>query len=188
MSKSTTVDVDGDVISTTVGTNGITVQFSRKLGRENYGNEEVGIFLQIDADPEADAATLEAQVKGGLAFAKTVVYTQLGIDSTVDDGGIVRDVPQPEKQKASGGGKGKPPAKAAAASGAAPDKDALWANLAEAYGDVGSDGRIKGFYDNRPKKEAGEYSSKSPDFKHIDSGAGLWLDKAPAFVKLALGI
>lgn len=178
--KSQTLDSDDEVISSTVGTNTITVQYSRKMGRENYGNEECGIFLQLDADVEASAADLEAQIKGTIAFAKTIVFEQLGVPSIVSTSGIVSDTPQAAAPKTS------PKPAAAKPSGAKVDKTELWAQLAEAVQNVGDDGRIEGFYDNRAKKSAGEYSKKSPDFKHIASGDGLWLDKCPEFVKLAL--
>lgn len=178
--QSKTIDAEGEVVNTTVGTNGITVQFSRKLGRENYGNEECGIFMQLDADPDADAVTLESQIKATIAFAKTLVYEQLGVETAVDENGVVRDSVQPQAAKAAGvrkapSGGGAPKA---APSGEKPSKDDLFALLAENSG---------AFYDNRGKKASGEYSKRSPDFKHKDSGEGVWLDKAPEWVKLAVG-
>jgi hypothetical protein len=174
--QSKTFDADGDVVSTLVGTNTITISFSKKQGRENYGNEDIFVSMQIDADPESDDVALEAKVRGGFAFLKTLVYEQLGLDTTVSDTGVVADVPGEEKPKAKSsysGGKGK---SKAAASGGDTDKAALWSDLADAIENVGDDGRIKGFYDNRPKIESGEYSEKSPQFKHIKSGTGLWLN------------
>lgn len=179
MSKVTTVDNDGDVVSTSVGTNNVTVSFAKKHGRENYGNEELFTSMQLDVDTDEPATEIEGRIKGAIAFLKTIVYEQFGVDSTVSESGVVNDVPQPEKQKAKSGGGGKPASTPKTPSGDAPSKDELWLMLAE-------DQSL--FYDNRESKESGKYSAKSPDFKHKDSGAGLWLDKAPAFVKLALGI
>jgi hypothetical protein len=151
----------------------ITVQFSRKMGRENYGNEEVGIFAQIPVDPGVDLQVVEKDIKQQYAFLKTLVYEQLGVDSVADDNGIVRDVPQAPvaKPQAKGGSR-------------KVDKTTLWQQLVEGIGTVGT--RDSAFFDNRPKKASGDYSPKSPDFKHKESGEGLWLDKAPEFVKLAL--
>jgi len=174
--QSKTFDNDGDVVSTVVGTNNITISFAKKHGRENYGNEECFISMQIDADPDLDDASLEAKVRGGYAFLKTLVYEQLGLDTTVSDSGVVQDVPAEEKPKkafSKGGGKGKG---SGSSSGGSTDKGALWNELADAIENVGDDGRIKGFYDNRDKIESGEYSEKSPQFKHIKSGTGLWLN------------
>lgn len=176
--QSKTFDNDGDVVSTVVGTNNITISFSKKHGRENYGNEDIFVSMQIDADPESDDVTLEAKVRGGFAFLKTLVYEQLGVETTVSDSGVVQDVPAEEKPKSkssySKGGKGK--SSNASSGGGDTDKGALWNELADAIENVGDDGRIKGFYDNRPKIESGEYSEKSPQFKHIKSGTGLWLN------------
>lgn len=183
MSKTTTVDADGDVISTSVGTNSASIKFSRSVSDGNYGSESCDLFLQLDVTDES-ADELEARIKATAAFAKTIVYGQLGIDSTLSDDGIVVGV-QPEveakpKAKSNYTKPGKP-APAASSGEAAPKGDALWQLLVD---------DANKFYDNRPKKEAGEYSSKSPDFKHKDSGDGLWLDSksTPAFAKLAFGV
>ncbi len=133
MSQSITRDVDGDVVSTVVGTNNITISFAKKHGRENFGNEEIFTSMQIDADPESDDVTLEAKIRGGFAFLRTLVYEQLGLDTQVSDAGVVSDVPQEEKPRKSGGSNyPKKGASKPAAGGGDVDKAGLWVQLADA--------------------------------------------------------
>lgn len=183
--RSETFTPDGEVLNTTVGSNRVVISYTRKMGRENYGGEEAFVSMQLDIDPDASPVDVEAVVAGGFAFAKTVAYQQLGLESTVDDNNIVRDVPQPQKESAKKSGGSKPAAKKTESSGEPVDKDQLWTDLAEAAQNANG-GRIEGFYDNRGKKASGDYSSRAPDFKHIESDTGLWLNKAPEFVKAAL--
>jgi hypothetical protein len=51
------------------------------------------------------------------------------------------------------------------------DQTSMWSELSENPGN---------FWDNRAKK----FNPKSPDFKHKQSGKGLWLESMPTWVQL----
>ena len=174
MGKTVTYDENDEVVSTLTSTNTITVQFSRKMGRENYGDEEAGLFAQVDVTEVDTPETIEAKVKGTYAFLKTLVYGELGIDSITDDAGVVRDLPQEQAARAAPKRAASKPQ--AAAAGTA-DRTAMWRDLLD---------NPQGWFDNRTDKR----NPKAPDFKAKNSnqydGQGLWLDKAPEFVKLTL--
>lgn len=173
MGKTVVYDANDDVVTTTIATNTVTVQASRKLGRENYGNEEFGLFAQVDVEENDTPETIEQKIMGTAAFLKTIVFKQLGVETTVDDNGVIRDVPQPEKAKPAA--RGKAAASKPAASGT--DKNALWQALVD---------NPKDWWDNRVDKK----NPKGPDFKGRKGTSvadeSLWLDKAPEFVTLVL--
>lgn len=169
MSKSTTYNEQNDPIAETISTNTITVQYGRKMGRENYGNEEAGIFCQVDVLEEDDLSDIEQKVRSTFAFAKTLVLSELGVESSETDGGIVRDV-----------GGSDVAAKPAAKPRALPkgdDKVAAWQDVID---------NPSSWFDNRTDKK----NPKGPDFKGKNNGqfagVGLWLSDAPAFAKLVL--
>lgn len=175
--QSTTYGADSEVISTTVGTNNVTVSYSRKYGRENYGGEEVFISAQIPVGPEDTQEEIDTQVRAQLAYAKTVAYTELGLDSTVSDTGIVRDVVQAAAPKSAKGGASK--AKAAPAGDV--DKDAAWQDTID---------NPSNWFNNIETKT----NPKGPDFKGKNNGpfadVALWLSNkdTPGFAKLAYNV
>lgn len=178
MSKSTTYDTNDDVVTTTIATNTVTVQASRKLGRENYGNEEFGLFAQVDIEEGDDLAAIEQKVKGTAAFLKTIVNDQLGLETTVGEDGVVRDVPQAQAAKPAAARGGKPAA-AKPAQGDSNDKVAQWQDVID---------NPNHWFDNR----VGKKNPKGPDFKGKNTGpydgVGLWINdkNLPAFVTLWL--
>lgn len=177
MSKQITVSADGQVISETVGQQNLTLSFAKKVGKPNYGNEEFFLSAQIAVDNLEDLDNVENQLRTVAAFVKSFVYTQLDVPFAMDEKtGVVVEAGAPvETVKAAAPQRAvaKPAARKAAASN---NKDALWQELLD---------NPKAFFSNVEKKASGDYSPKSPDYKHKDSGQGLWLDAAPDFYKNA---
>lgn len=177
MGNARQVDEHGNVLSETFSTNNMTVSFTRKISDGDYGSIELFISKQVDVDPDADLVEVERATKSNLAFIKAIAFDELGIEYTADDGKVV-EKPKATAQKTSlpkaGGSRGGGQRRSG---GGATDKTVLWQEWVD---------DPDAFYDNRDKKESGEYSAKSPDFKHKKSGDGLWIDKAPTFAKLVL--
>lgn len=165
--KDISYDSDGNITATAVKGITWTVQYSRKMGRENYGSEEAGVFAQIEVADDDDLATIESKVNATYAFVKTAVLTQLGVE-TVADGGVVRDVPA-NKPAAKPATKPAPRKTVTKAN----DKAPLWQDWIDNPDD---------WWDNRNDKR----NPKAPDFKHKKSGEALWLSSAPEFAKLVL--
>jgi len=163
------LDGDGNVIGTEISPNMWTIQYSRKMGRENYGNEECGLFGQIATEDGDTWEQIQAKLDAAFAFAKTAVHQQLGITTIVTDDGIVRDEAQPQQAPKPAAARRRP--KAAPTTQA--DRNALWD---EWIADPTA------WWDNRDNKR----NPKAPDFKHKETGQGLWVDKAPASALLVL--
>lgn len=169
MSNSQTLDQNGTVVGETVSTNTVTVQYSRKFGRADYGNEEAGIFFQVDVTEDDDLTSIQGKVESTFAFAKTLVLNQLGAGSEVSDG-VVRELPVSRPTAA-------PAAPRIMSAPAAADKTAMWQELVDSP---------HKWFDNRQDKK----NPKAPDFKAKRTsqfdGQGLWADKMPPFAKIAL--
>lgn len=181
MSKSTTYDTDDQVVSSTISTNTVTVGYARKMGRENYGNEEASIFLQTDITEEDDMGTIEQKVRSAYTFAKAIVLSELGVGSAEDEGGVIRDVPQIAAPKPA---TTHPRTHATSApvqkgAGGSADKGSLWEHWLNNPND---------WWDNRENKR----NPKAPDFKGKDgtahAGEGLWIKSKdiPGFAVAAL--
>jgi hypothetical protein len=165
-----------------------TAFYGKKLNDGNYGADEAGLYVQFDIDPADGDQQILANVRDAFVKAKVAVLEQLGVDFVVDEQGIVREagvsVAQVKEvfpgavveQSAPA-----PAAPAAPVSAASVDASGPW------YGKRGKAVILNGvdlwdvladspeqFYDNRTKKASGEYKANAPDFKHKESGKGLW--------------
>jgi hypothetical protein len=182
MSKvSTTVDNDGDVVSILTEPVMATISFSRTVTFANtFGaKEECGVFLQVPISDTSSPEAIEAEIAPQFALAKGFVYTQLGLDATVQENGVVSSPAQVgDAPKAKGKGGGGRPSGAAASNAPLTDEEKadLWARLAGAQvnGANFKDGS-ETVWDNR----VGKRNPKGPDFKWADSGHALWLKDAP---------
>ena len=164
MSKSVTTDAEGGILTTTVSDASFTIQYSRKLGRENYGNEELGIFAQFPVADGTSFVDIEKQANEVGAFAKAYVLKGLGRTPEALDGveGPAAIVDPVDAQAEAKPRFKKPatPSKAGATSDTS--KSALWEQLLA---------NPDSFWDNRATKKG-----RQPDFKHKDSGEALWID------------
>lgn len=168
-----------------------TVGFNRKVSVRQYESAEASIFVQFDipTDPslsdEARGAQLLANAKAAFFQAKALVYEELGLEFEVGDDGVVRELVNKTfsgpVEVVNTTAVEAPSAPAADDVSATPpfssetkDKSERAANKAWAQKRYAS--HPQEFFDNRPKKAAGEYSPKSPDVKHKASGVALWLD------------
>jgi hypothetical protein len=175
----------------------MTIQVSRKVGRPNYGSEEMSIFSQL---PLADSTTIdevEDKVKATTAFLKTLIFEQLGLPSTLGEDGVVREVDSNAEadnrgaipRRTAAAAPSQPPAaakkpsapvkKQPAKSAAAAEKADLWREWVDSPDH---------FWDNRPEVTGKpKPNPRGPDFKHRESGKGLWIDeKTPAYARLVL--
>lgn len=174
------------------------VGFRRVVQVRPYETAEAKVDLEVSIDLDADGAATIAALNDAFFQAKAVVFDQLGIDFEVGEGGVVVEL----VRKEFGGGEltgpaassppsltvvgsdgasvSDGPASASSVSATPPfsgdtrDKDERKAN--KAWAQARFDEHPDEFYDNRAKKAAGEYSPKSPDYKHIESGVGIWSD------------
>jgi len=180
--SSVTYDDQGEIVGTTVTDRIVTVQYSRKMGRPNYGNEECGIFSQIAVTDSDDHDSVQQKIVAEMAFLKTLVHAQLGIESAQGKDGVVREAQADEPPAAPAAKKVSPAAKRPAAKPAGKANDAkvaLWQEWVDAPSN---------FWDNRPEVTGKPKSNpRGPDLKHKESGQGLWIDdKTPAFARLVL--
>lgn len=177
-----------------------TVFFARKISDGNYGSVEASCFFQVDTDPGATNEQIAAAAAAAYVAVKSVVLTQLGITHTLTDEGVVVEdkpvvtVPAPRV----------PTLGASHVPSAAPvvQRDAT-TQLREAFGggELVHDSESttfevdpltlpkydqekwlkarlatnpEEFFDNRPKKESGDYKPTAPDFKHKKSGLAIF--------------
>lgn len=183
MSKvSTTVDNDGDVISILTEPVMATISFQRTVTYPNtFGaKEEFGVFLQVPISDTSSPEAIESEIAPQAALAKALVYTQLGLDPSVQENGVVSAPAQVgEAPKAKAGGFPKK-ASGGSTTTSAPlsddQKADLWVRLAGAQvnGQNFKDGS-ETVWDNRTNKR----NPKGPDFKWADSGDALWLRDKP---------
>jgi hypothetical protein len=165
-----------------------TVAFTRSISDGNYGKSEFFMSVQYDIPQGAEAPVIIDAARAAALIAKSVTFEQLGIKDEIIDGVVVelarQAFPGSVIEPSTGAATSAAPQAAAPAgqagtvaatppfAGDTKDADEKKANKAWAtdrYATHPGD-----FYDNRPKKEAGEYSAKSPDVKHKTSGIGLW--------------
>ena len=155
-----------------------TVSFTRKVSDGNYGSSDLFVALQFDISADDDGAAIIAKASSVATQAKAIVFEQLGIAHTLDESGIVvEQVQRAFPGTVVTGGDSTP--SASTSNGSGPPFDSKTTNAAEkksnkdwATAEFASN--PSAFYDNRPKKASGDYSEKSPDVKHKDSGIGLW--------------
>ena len=173
-----------------------TVEYSRTVKVRDYESAKATVAIQfeipaVNGDATAHGQQILAAAQTAMFQAKTLVFDELGIEFNVDEGGVIREAirstfgqvtevsapaaPMPVAA---------PPAAITATStptvsamppfnGRTQDDDEKRANAKWAKQRFASN--PEEFYDNRDKKASGEYSPKSPDYKHKDSGVGVWL-------------
>lgn len=171
MTTTTTTDAEGGILSVEVKPPTYTLSYSRKVPRDGgFGaGEEASLFMQLDVDVDSTPAEIEAEIKAKFALAKGIVLQQLGVMYGVDEAtGVVTGVEVAPATRATAGKgtfrKGGKPA--AAPSGDKRPTEELWADY---------QANPSRWWDNRDDKR----NPKAPDFKHKDTGEGLWLDSAP---------
>lgn len=78
-----------DATDTTTPT--YTIYVSKKLSDGNFGSDEVGIFVPIEADPSADPTSDDVQlaIRNAVNAAKAQVAVALGISTEVDEEGTL---------------------------------------------------------------------------------------------------
>lgn len=169
-----------------------TVFFARKISDGNYGSVEASCFFQVDTDPGATNEQIAAAAAAAYVAVKSVVLTQLGITHTLTDEGVVVEdkpvvtVPAPrvpsaapvtqrdattQLREAFGGGELVHDSESTTF-----EVDPL--TLPKSDQEKWLRGRLatnpEEFFDNRPKKESGDYKPTAPDFKHKKSGLAIF--------------
>ncbi len=173
-----------------------TVIFNRKVQVRPYESAEAGIYLQFElpdmnGDRDAYGREVLAKIQDAFMQAKAAVFDELGIEFSVEEGGVVREVireafgqvtevaaaPKPRQITASTAA----PQAAAAPSADEPphdpattDKGEIKANRAWAKARLTT--HPDEFWDNREKKASGQYKQNAADFKHKDTGIPVWVD------------
>lgn len=172
-----------------------TVGFNRKVSVRPYESAEASIFVQFEiptegVTPEEQRDQLVANAKAAFFQAKALIYEELGLEFSVEEGGVIREVlretfgnvtevtateaPAPTPITAAPSASGDGVSDTPPFAGDTTDKSERAANKAWAKKRYAA--HPDEFYDNRPKKAAGEYNPKAPDVKHKSSGVALWLD------------
>lgn len=200
MASKVTTDVDGNVVETSAEGVRVSTQFSHAI--KNYGDgPEASIHISELLDADADEGAVQSTIKRNFAIAKAHVYEQLGVPTEVDSTtsvvvglldkklGVVevdgKAVDRPARRQATA-------APRRAASSAPARKPAGRPNQAQidaAWNDYLDN--PDAWFDNRPKKESGDYKPNAADFKSkkdgFDGGGfALWIDSASDSVKAAL--
>lgn len=177
-----------------------SVRFSRKVQVRPYEVAEASITIAFDIPtdpdltPEAASEQLIANARASFFSAKALVFEELGLEFIVSDGGIVTEVVErhfgkvtevsttaPVQTEASGldavaqefaapsaGGSDTPPFNPTTTDKGEKGANSQWAKARYAT-------HAHEFFDNRPKKQTGEYKANAPDVKHKDTKIGVWL-------------
>jgi hypothetical protein len=161
-----------------------TVGFNRKVSVRQYESAEASIYIQVDIDPENTEATMAA-IKHAMFQAKSLVFEELGLSFSVEEGGVIRELignhfgnvtevtgtpaaiapaPAAPQQAAAPTGGDNPPFSADTQ-----DKGEKAANKQWAVARIASN--PDDFYDNRLTRK----NPKAPDFKHKTTGLAVWL-------------
>jgi hypothetical protein len=159
----------------------VKITRSINLGSKD-NNLHIGAELPVMIQPGWTPDQISAMYTDGFYQIKAVVYEQAGIEFSVDEGGILREVighhlPGTTEERAparsSGGGGGE---RAARQARGFPDPrdlerpphidEVLWDDLCDNPGD---------WYDNRGDKASGSKAASWPDFKSKQDGTGIWL-------------
>ena len=157
------VDSDGGIIQSTLAAPRITVSYERKIsdahGLPQY--ESAVAYAAVQADVALDGSDRVSAITEAFQIAKSAVFAQLGLQSTVDDVGTVIEklIASTNATIVSG------PAPRPRSTGTAPPKSdtaSLWRELAE---------NPAKYFDNRVDKK----NPKGPDFKRKGTGEGLWI-------------
>lgn len=156
------------------------VKFTRSValtGGRNGDMAHLSVTLPFAVQPGMDLPTVAALASDVFFQAKAVVFEQAGIEFTYDEGGIIHEV---IKRHFPGAETSEAPRRASrddedddedfprprAMEKPAHIKTAVWRDLCDNPGD---------YYDNRAAKASGKYKATSPDFKHRETGEGIWL-------------
>lgn len=177
-----------------------SVRFSRKVQVRPYEVAEASITIAFDIPtdpdltPEAASEQLIANARASFFSAKALVFEELGLEFIVSDGGIVTEVVErhfgnvtevkttaPVQTEVSelhavaqefvapaAGGSDTPPFSPTTTDKGEKGANSQWAKARYAT-------HPHEFFDNRPKKQTGEYKANAPDVKHKDTKIGVWL-------------
>jgi hypothetical protein len=157
----------------------ITVFYGRKISTAPYENEEASIHVQADVPVNGFQPEIDEAIQTAYITAKTHVLSQLGIEYSVNEYGIIRELERVLQATVVASAPNPPRTSMAPAAAANGDRDVLWADLQAEYVDDGASfvGHTKSFWDNREDKR----NPKAPDWKNKKTGDGLWINKAPAW-------
>lgn len=167
-----------------------TVSFTRKLSDGNYGTNEAFFALQFDTALGASFEDIQAHAMTAFAAVKAVVLEQLGLGYDIDDQGVIREdhnkvvaaaAPAPDAvtqvREVFGGGEAVENGNVVNISDAIPSDLKSWSKKDQTdWLTSRLASHPNEFFDNRLKKQSGEYSDRAPDFKHKKTGLGLWSD------------
>jgi hypothetical protein len=171
---------------TMVGT--VKVTRSLSLGGKN-DQVHLGIEIPFVVQPSWKPEEVAAHAADACFQAKATVYEQLGLQFTIDEGGVLREVirhhfpdakrvdedePLPRRDRAEPR-QDRPKAKRSPTRDPHPADierpehidEEEWDDLVENYEEE--------WYDNRARKRKGEFKATSPDFTRRSDRKGLWL-------------
>lgn len=165
--------------------------FSRKVQVRQYETAEAFVNIQfpipIDGDPEQIGAEIIANARTAAFQAKSLVFEELGLEFEVGPDGAIRELLDQKFGKVTEVIETTATEAAVTTSsdeatvGPRPphgweprSKDEKADNAAWAKARFAT--HPNEFWDNRPKKQSGEYKSTAPDLKHKDTKTAFWLD------------
>lgn len=158
----TTVNSEGETVSSTWAAPRITVSFERKVNLGNYESASVFVSMQVDNPIESDEDRIAA-INNAFLLVRSSAYEQLGIQFSIDDAMIVQErverVFGPVTVVDNASQQSSPRSDTVAPK----TKRALWEEL---------ESNPEKWYDNRDNK----VNPKSPDFKRKATGEGLWVE------------
>ena len=173
----------GDIETAETLTGLVKITRSLSLGSRN-DQVHMGIEQPFPIQPGWSPERCASAAADAFASAKSVLYEQLGVDFTVDEGGIVREVirhqfpgtreerspARSEDRGTGGGGSGGGSRYTPPREMDKPDhvKRDDWDDLVSNPDD---------WFDNRPDKASGQYKDTAPDFKRKGRGdqPAIWL-------------
>ena len=174
---STTVDPDGNVVTTTIEDRKAFVTVERSVCPQPYETAKASCMVQVDLN--GDASTDDDAIKGAFALAKVAVLSQLGLSYEVNAELIVVEIENLERKLGATVVEGEKP-KTPTARKAAPKGRKAKGPEQEAWADL--EANPDGWFDNRADKR----NPKAPDFKKKNNNRtyngptdALWLDSAP---------
>jgi len=165
-----------------------TVGFGRKRSDGNYGGTDATIFLQFEMPSEAPLADVLQKADEVWDVAAAAVFERLGVAYEIDpdSGRVTEDLGARAESEAeaaftaafeaapvptetpSGQGVGQfPPFPVDTQDKGQQDANQSWAKARFAS-------NPEEFYDNRAKKQSGEYKPTAPDAKHKKLGINVW--------------
>lgn len=175
-----------------------TVAFGRTKNLGNYNSAKSDLFIQFSTAPDAPLAEIFEEARKIQNAAKAEVLEWLGIDYQVSDDGTVsepvatpppRPVAGPAEPQSPPGDHGDPFGQITEGSDAprndkgvgavppfSPDtKDKMERALNKKWAQARLATHPDEFYDNREKKESGQYKPNASDYTHKETRIPLWL-------------